>query len=81
MQSLSICWAWDQFKATSNQQKHKVSFELAAAALDDRHQLSQLDTDSYEHRFKTLAMIEGVILFIVHTEPEVDDTSETLAAE
>lgn len=50
--------------------KHKVSFDLAAAALDDPDQLSQLDTDSYEHRFKTLARVEDVILFIVHTEPE-----------
>lgn len=78
MQSSSICWVWDSLKATSNFQKHKVSFELAAAALDDRNQLSQMDTDSYEYRFKTLVMIEGVILLVVHTEPELDGISGNL---
>jgi uncharacterized DUF497 family protein len=52
--------------------KHKVSFDLAALALNDPDQLSQLDTDSFEFRFKTLARIEDVILLIVHTEPEVE---------
>jgi hypothetical protein len=48
MQSSSICWVWDSIKATGNFRKHKVSIELAAAALEDPHQLSQMDTDSYE---------------------------------
>lgn len=73
-----ISWVWDSFKANINRQKHKVSFELAAVALDDPDQLSQLDTDSYEHRFKTLARVEDVILFIVHTEPELEHYSGCL---
>ena len=55
-----------------NLKKHKVSFDLAALALDDPDQLSQLDTESFEYRFKTLARLEDVILLIVHTEPEVE---------
>lgn len=55
-----------------NLRKHKVSFDLAALALDDPDQLSQLDTKSFEYRFKTLARLEDVILLIVHTEPEVE---------
>jgi uncharacterized DUF497 family protein len=78
MQSSSIRWVWDPLKATSNLRKHKVSFELAALAMDDAHQLSQMDTDSYEHRFKTLAMVEGMILLVVHTEPELDSSTGTL---
>jgi uncharacterized DUF497 family protein len=72
MQSSDIRWDWDDLKATMNIRKHKVSFDLAALALADPDQLSQLDTESFEYRFKTLARLEDAILFIVHTEPEVE---------
>jgi uncharacterized DUF497 family protein len=78
MQISTIRWDWDQLKAIINLRKHRVSFELAAAALDDCDQLSQLDADAHEHRFKTLARIEDVILFVVHTEPELEDFSGSL---
>lgn len=78
MHPWSVCWVWDSLKAALNLQKHKVSFELAAVALDDPDQLSQLDIDSYEHRFKTLAKVEDVILFVVHTEPEPEHYSGRL---
>lgn len=72
MRSSDIRWDWNDLKATMNLKKHKVSFDLAALALDDPDQLSQLDTESFEYRFKTLARLEDVILLIVHTEPEVE---------
>jgi uncharacterized protein len=72
MQSSDIRWDWNDLKATMNLRKHKVSFDLAVLALDDPDQLSQLDTESFEYRFKTLARLEDVILLIVHTEPEVE---------
>lgn len=72
MQSTKIRWEWNEIKAARNFEKHKVSFELAAAALDDPHQLSQVDIDSDEHRFRTLAKIGNVVLIIVHTEPELE---------
>src|SRR5947208_1141605 len=78
MHSSEICWVWNELKATLNLQKHRVSFELAAAALEDPAQLSQLDTDSYEHRFKTLACVGDVILVVVHTEPEPEHYSGDL---
>lgn len=78
MHSSEISWVWDSLKATNNQRKHKVSFELAAFALGDPCQLSELDTDSYEHRFRTLARVEDVILFVVHTEPELEQSSGKL---
>jgi uncharacterized DUF497 family protein len=55
-----------------------AALELAALALDDPDQLSQLDTDANEHRFRTLARVEDVILLIVHTEPETEDYSGDL---
>ena len=78
MQPSPIRWEWNDLKAIINFRKHKVSFELAAAALDDPNQLSQMDTDAYEHRFKTLAMIEGVVFLVVHTEPELEEFSGSL---
>lgn len=70
MQSSLIRWEWDSFKANINVAKHKVSFELAKEALSDPYQLSQIDADASEYRFRTLASYRGVVLFIVHTEPE-----------
>lgn len=78
MHPTSIRWDWDNFKAGSNLRKHKVPFELAAAALSDPDQLSQLDTEADEYRFRTLACIEDVVLFVVHTEPEMEGFSGTL---
>jgi hypothetical protein len=73
-----ICWIWDELKASSNLRKHRVSFELASIALNDPDQFSQLDIDSYEHRFKTLARVEDVVLVVVHTEPEPEHHSGEL---
>ncbi|WP_367113611.1 BrnT family toxin [uncultured Sphingomonas sp.] len=78
MNSHEICWLWDPFKAAGNVRKHRVSFELATMALNDLNQISQLDIESYEHRFKTLARIEDAILLIVHTEPEPERYSGRL---
>ena len=72
MQSTITRWEWNEIKAARNFEKHKVSFALAAAALEDSHQQSQLDVNSNEHRFRTLAKIENVVLIIVHTEPELE---------
>lgn len=78
MQSPLIRWTWDSFKANMNVAKHKVSFELAEQALNDPYQLSQIDIDAYEHRFRTLASYGGTVLFIVHTEPERDPNSDQM---
>lgn len=78
MQKSVIIWVWDELKAASNLRKHKVSFELASIALDDPWQISQLDTGSYEYRFKTLAQVEGVILLVVHSEPDAERYSGNL---
>ena len=78
MHPTEICWTWDRLKASTNLRKHRVSFELAALALEDPNQISQLDSESYEYRFKTLASVGGITLLIVHTEPEVENYSGQL---
>jgi hypothetical protein len=77
MDSQPIRWDWNPNKAASNLSKHKVSFELAAEALKDPNQLSMVDDDADEYRFKTLAAVGNVILVIAHTEPELERYSGT----
>ena len=72
MQSAKPRWDWNGPKADRNLIKHRISFELAVLALEDPNQLSQMDEDTSEHRYRTLAMIDDVIVLIVHTEPEIE---------
>ena len=68
-----VRWEWDPNKAALNLRRHRVPLELAAIALEtDTFHLSKLDADSAEIRFRTLAMIENLILVIVHTEPTIE---------
>lgn len=67
-------WEWDKKKSLSNLQKHHINFELAARILDeDPNSLSQLDDRFYEERWQTigsLAQMNSVIIFVVHTQPQ-----------
>ena len=63
-------WIWDPNKAALNKRKHSVSFELAIIALSDPFQLSHPDPHEAEERWRTLGMVGGVLLFVVHTLPE-----------
>ncbi|MEA3033507.1 MAG: uncharacterized protein QOH86_1523 [Sphingomonadales bacterium] len=63
-------WTWDPDKAAANRKKHGVSFELAVIALDDPLQLSTPDPHGDDDRWRTLALVGQVCLFIVHTLPE-----------
>ena len=60
---------WNQTKNRANQAKHKVSFETASLVFDDPHHLSIQDRyEQGEERWKTLGMIDGVVLLLVaHT--------------
>ena len=67
-------YEWDPDKAESNLSKHGISFEDAAEALrDDPYQDENLDLseDYGEDRSQVLCLHkEGVVLFVVTTEPE-----------
>jgi uncharacterized DUF497 family protein len=60
---------WNQTKNRANQAKHKVSFETASLVFDDPHHLSIQDRyEQAEKRWKTLGMIDDVVLLLVaHT--------------
>jgi len=60
---------WDEAKNTSNQKKHRVSFETALHIFKDPFLLCKQDRfESGEYRWQALGMIEGqIILLVVHT--------------
>ena len=73
-----VTWTWDSEKADTNRSKHGVSFETAALIFDDPFLLSDLDPYEAEVRWRTLGMVLGVLLFVVHTEPRQETGSTAL---
>lgn len=66
---------WDPKKARSNQQKHRVSFEHAAAVFRDPRAISVYDEghSEPEDRWITLGLSEGHgVLVVSHTFNQVD---------
>ncbi len=63
-------WTWDEGKAASNVQKHGVPFEMARDALDDELSLALEDDHSDGDRWRTIGMVHGVLLFVIHTFAE-----------
>jgi uncharacterized DUF497 family protein len=59
---------WDEDKNRRNLAKHKVSFETASLAFDDRQALSIRDrVVEGEERWQTLGMVSGTVLLVAHT--------------
>ena len=62
---------WDPVKAATNLKKHGINFADAAVALEDENALTILTIESYEYRYKTLAMSPDTnVLLIVHAEQD-----------
>ena len=70
-------FVWDEAKSRRNLAKHRVSFELARLVFDDPFHLSIPDPYEVEERWRTLGMVQGVvILMVVHTVEENDGEEE-----
>lgn len=64
-------WEWDDEKATSNLEKHGVSFEEAATVFDDPLYVDFYDPDhsAEEHRYLIVGMsLNGRLLIVSYTE-------------
>ncbi len=62
---------WEESKAVSNLEKHKVSFEEASTVFQDDLSLTGRDPDHSvgEHRFVTFGLsVKGRILLVAHTD-------------
>jgi len=71
---METLWTWDNQKALLNAQKHGVSFELARLVFYDPYLISIPDPHESDERWRTLGMVGQVVLFVVHTAPEPDET-------
>lgn len=61
---------WDEAKNRINQEKHGISFEMAAYVFQDEHYIEMYDfehSDVEEERFIAIGRV-GKILFVVFTE-------------
>ena len=60
---------WDAAKATTNQRKHGVSFELAVRVFADPLAVSRQDrVEGGEERWQTIGLSDGVVLLLfAHT--------------
>jgi uncharacterized DUF497 family protein len=74
-------WIWDEEKNRANRRDHKVSFETAQLVFDDPLAITVPDPFPGEERWRTVGSpspVTGVVLFVVHTWPEVDEGGEEI---
>jgi uncharacterized protein len=59
---------WDEKKATRNDAKHGISFEVAREVFDDPARIERADDrDSDEVRFNVTGQVKGRILVVTYT--------------
>ena len=61
--------SWDRNKNSSNQRKHRVSFEVAARVFLDPRRIEIYDDreDDGEDRWITIGAVEAAVLVVVYT--------------
>ncbi|PYE90119.1 BrnT family toxin [Phyllobacterium leguminum] len=71
---------WSESKNRSNQQKHKISFELARRAFADPFATIEQDRiDDGEYRWQTIGLVDGHMLLIVaHMIWDEEDGTEII---
>jgi uncharacterized DUF497 family protein len=72
-------WVWDEEKNRTNRRDHLLSFETAQLVFDDPFAITLPDPFRSEERWRTVGSPDPstkVILFVVHTWPEIDETGE-----
>lgn len=73
-----VIWTWDPNKAEINRSKHGLSFDAAVQVFDDPYLLSVLDPFEAEARWRTMGMVMGVLIVVVHTEPTGSSGADAL---
>jgi uncharacterized protein len=70
---------WDEAKNRANVAKHRVSFERASLVFQDQRHISEPDPSEIEERWRTMGLVNGVVVLIVaHTVKEAEDGEEEL---
>ena len=65
-----IRWTWDPEKNDLNRRKHGIGFETAGLVLDDPFVLTWPDPYPNEQRWRTMGMIDDMVVIIVHATPK-----------
>ena len=63
-------WTWDPEKDRINRRKHRVSFDTATGVFADRNMWSEPDPYPYEERWRTIGVVSGALIIVVHTWPD-----------
>lgn len=72
-------YEWDDRKARTNLEKHRISFDAACLVFDDPRRLTGPDPHPDNDRLRTIGVIgavTSVVVFVVHTEGEGNDGEE-----
>ena len=76
-----LLFEWDDSKAASNRKKHGISFELAAQVFGDPFALAEQNrVEGGEYRWKTLGMVEGVLILLVLTPLRKQDKTRSFGS-
>lgn len=69
-------WEWDDAKNKANKLKHGLSFETAQLVFNDPLAASRRDPYPDEERWQTIGLFGQVTIFVVHTSPVYDSSSD-----
>ena len=69
-------WVWSEAKNRSNVRNHGLSFATAHLVFDDPLAISRQDSHSDGDRWQTMGRVGPVLLFVVHTWPEIERATE-----
>jgi uncharacterized protein len=70
-----LFWIWDPNKNRTNKRDHGFDFETAQLVFKDEFAKTQPDPHPDGDRLRTIGVIGGATLFVVHTFPDFDDDS------
>ena len=76
---MELRFEWDEAKNLSNQRKHGLSFEEAAAVFRDPLQVSIQDRiENGEERWQTFGLVDALLLVMVAHTIREEDQAETV---
>jgi hypothetical protein len=65
---------WDEAKNKINQQRHRLSFEVAVLVFNDERRVTSedyLDANG-EMRYQTIGLIGGLLILVAHVYRDID---------
>jgi uncharacterized DUF497 family protein len=70
-----VRWVWTDEKNRTNKRDHGLSFETAQLVFNDPLAVTRFDPHPDGDRWQTLGQVGAVAVFVVHTWPELDETT------